>query len=137
MGDERNLPVRYGLLFKPGVQALERSTLSHIQYWVVKSGSIIRKWRAQEKENDKGHKGKGKIRSYFEQDNKRKGLRLRRRGILGRRRRRGKGAVRSWERMRKERRRVVYNSRRRKRVGRSRKGLTWGSWWLMTEALLV
>lgn len=79
MGDERNFLVRYGFMFKPGVQALERSTLSHIQYWVVKSGSIIRKWRAQEKEKYKRNKGKGDIWSYFEQDKKKTGLGLGRR----------------------------------------------------------
>ena len=44
MADERRMPVRYGFLLKPGVQALEKSLLSHIQYWVVKSGRIIRRW---------------------------------------------------------------------------------------------
>ena len=107
MKDERNLPVRYGFLFKPGEQALRRSKLSHIQYWVVKSGSIIRKWRAQEKEKDKRNKGKGDIRSYFEQGKQREGLGLRMRRMSGRRRRQGNGAVRSREEMRKARRRLV------------------------------
>ena len=107
MKDETNLPVRYGFLFRPGEQALRRSKLSHIQYWVVKSGSIIRKWRAKEKEKDKKNKGKGDIRSYFERGQQSGGLRLRRRRMSGRRIRQGNGAVRRWEEMRKARRRLV------------------------------
>ena len=45
--EEEIILVWYRFLFKPGLEKLRKSTLSRIQYWVEKSGGIIRQWRTK------------------------------------------------------------------------------------------
>ena len=64
-GEENRMPVRNIFLFKPGLESLRKSSLSRIQYWLEKSGGIVRRWKTQEKVRNKHNEGRRDIQPYF------------------------------------------------------------------------
>ena len=100
--EEGHMPLRYRFLFKPGLERLEKLTLIRMQYWVEKSGGIIKQWRMKEKVWGKRTRAKGDTRSYLGNAAGTRAVVLR---GNGRRRRVCAGSVQRREKMRKERRR--------------------------------
>ena len=55
--EEKQMLLRYRFLFEPGLWKLKKSTLPRIQYWVEKSGGIIKRWRTKERERARQQEG--------------------------------------------------------------------------------
>ena len=100
--EEGHMPLRYRFLFKPGLERLEKLTLIRMQYWVEKSGGIMKQWRMKEKALGKRTRANGDILSYLGNAAGTRAMVLQ---GNGRRRRVCAGSVWRWEKMRKERRR--------------------------------